>query len=109
MTGNDLQTTQDQAWRALGAYPVRRALLGRERCDVLVAIAAEEIVSAAGRGLASGHRDASRAIARRVGHRYDERAGFALSTFLLSWAISAIVEALIARWWAKRHPAEPTP
>lgn len=106
----DLQTARDAAWTALGACPIRRALLGRQRCDVLVNIAAEEIVAAAGRGLsAHDERAAALTIARRVDSRYEERSGFVLSSFLISWAISAIVQALIAKWWANRHPTEPRP
>lgn len=109
------QADLDAAWDALASNPVRRALLGRKRCDALAAIAGEEVryESRAGAnfdGFAAAHMEGSR---RRIGHRiarrYPERCGFAFTTLILSWAISAIVQALIARWWANRHPTEPTP
>lgn len=96
---------RETAWNALAAYPIRRAMLGRERCDALAALAAEEVgyeaFAGANRGaFAYEHAEGSRRrIAHRVARRYPERCGFAFTTFLLTWAISAIVQALIARWW----------
>lgn len=111
----DLQAARDVAWEALAAHPLRRALLGRERCDALASIAAEEVLyesrmGANFNGFAAEHAaGSSRRIGSRVGRRYHERCGFAFTTLILSWAISAIVQALIAKWWANRHPTEPKP
>lgn len=101
------QAARETAWHALASHPIRRAMLGRERCDAIAALAAEEVgyeaFSGANHGaFAAAHvTDSRRRIGGRVARRYNaaERCGFAFTTLLLTWAISAIVQALIARWW----------
>lgn len=101
----ELLHARDAVWDALGSAPLRRAILGRERCDAIVRVAMDSIptmeLQAAGRG--TGHEAAViRRIERRVRGRYAEQCGFAFSTLILSWAISAIVQALVIRWWRNR-------
>lgn len=105
MTADAKRSARNTAWSALGASPLRRAMLGRARCDALAALAAEEVGYEAFAGANHGAFAAdhvvgsTRRIGDRVARRYHERCGFAFTTFVLSWAISAIVQALIARWW----------
>lgn len=105
MTPTASQAAIDTAWAALAGNPIRRALLGRERCEALAAIAAEEVGYEAFAGANNGAfarkylAGSRRRIGERVARRYHERCGFAFTTLILSWAISAIVQALIARWW----------
>jgi hypothetical protein len=93
----------DYVWNALAAQPLRRAILGRERCEAIVAVArdkmptAEDLV-AAGRGT-TGERLVRLDLERRVREEYHERCGFAFTTMILWWAIAAIVEALVRKWW----------
>lgn len=101
----ELLQARDAVWEALGSSPIRRAILGRERCDAIVRVAKNSIptieLEAAGEG--TGHEAAViRRIERRVRGRYAEQCGFAFSTLILSWAISAIVQALVIRWWRNR-------
>ena len=95
----------DYAWEALGASPVRRYLLGRERADRLVTIANYNLddrdVRACGPG-PHGLDGLRWGVERRVAVAYRERCGFAFTTLVLYWAISTIVQALIARWWKDR-------
>lgn len=98
----ELQAARDAAWLALRSSPVRRSILGRERCDAIVRVAMEE---AQYESTVCGTIDATDAairIRRRVAHRYAGQCGFAFSTLILSWAISAIVQALVVRWWRNR-------
>lgn len=102
----DLDLARDDVWNALGKHPVRRSLLGRERCDAITRVALNSLPSqeltAAGEGTAR-EREIIELVERRVRGRYAEQCGFAFTTFLLTWAISAIVQALVKRWWKKRQ------
>lgn len=98
----DLRMARDEVWQALAAAPIRRAMLGRERCDRLVRVAMSKMpptdLAAAGEG--TGDEAAIRRhMERRVSAVYSEPCGLAFTTFILSWAISAIVQALVIRWW----------
>lgn len=105
MPAEPLHAARETAWSALGVNPIRRAMLGRARCDALAALAAEEVGHEAFAGanhgaFAAAHVEGSRRrIGQRITRRYPERCGFAFTTFILTWAISAIVQALIAHWW----------
>lgn len=103
-----IREAQESVWKALSGAPVRRALLGRERCDALVAVAIDSIpsheLSSAGRGT-DGEATARRLMERRIRIRYRENCGWAFTTLVLYWAISAIVQALVARWWNSREAA----
>lgn len=95
-------TDADYVWVELARHPIRRALLGRERCDEIVATAARR--SPAGlrifRGELKATRDAMRdAWETSVREEYENRAGFAFMTMLIVWAIGAIVQALVKKWW----------
>ena len=90
-------TDADYVWAELARHPIRRAMLGRERCDEIVATAAG--LSPAGT-MPGADRDAvRRAWEASVREEYASRAGFAFMTMVLWWAIAAIVEALVKKWW----------
>jgi len=94
MSGTDeLRDARDHAWEALGSTPVRRAMLGRGRCDAVVRVALSECRAAkvAGPGLL-------RTVEDRVRARYRDQEGFAFMSLLIAWAISAIVQAVVAHW-----------
>jgi hypothetical protein len=98
---NTLQELRDHAWEALGASPVRRAILGRRRSDELVRLASgaspeAELMQGYERGLVMNR---TTAHVRRV---YGEKCSGVFTTFILSWAISAIVQALVNRWLNSR-------
>ncbi len=91
---------QDYVWDALSGYPLRRAMLGRERCDALVATAIDESPQGT-ESLFAGHdSDAMRERwEQRVRLVYSDRCGSPLLSMLLLWAIGKIVEILVKRWW----------
>lgn len=95
MTDEQLRDARDEVWDALGATPVRRAMLGRERCDAIVRVAMEAHDEYAGRS------QLGRLIEARVRERYRDRLGVPFMTLVVWWAISAIVQALVARWWSQ--------
>jgi len=103
---SDLERAREDVWQALGSRPLRRSMLGRERCDALVRVALSQLDAVEGE-LAAGwcdhHVDAiSRQVERRVRTVYAEQCGLAFTTLILVWAISAIVQALVIRWLANR-------
>lgn len=113
MTDAELQAARDAAWRGLAKNPIRRAMLGRERCDALVRVAADQLaevhgeyeasVRAAGlSGLAIPGSTLCKRVEDRVRQHYHERAGFAFMTLVIAWAISAIVQVLVQRWLDSR-------
>ena len=101
-----LQDVRDGAWVALGAAPIRRSLLGRERSDRLTRLAAVALESSEFRGAvfdnASG-RAARKQVAKRVADVYSEPCSSVFVTLVLSWAIQAIVSYLIRKWWEQRR------
>jgi hypothetical protein len=104
----DLDQARDLVWRRLP--PVRRALLGRERCDAIVrttldALPREQFAAAAS---AAGRDDLRRRTQQLVEKTYQERCGLAFLSLLLWWAISTIVQILVVRWW-NQHNEEPKP
>lgn len=106
MTNFDLEQARDQVWEALASAPLRRSILGRERCDALVRVTMGSmwLTEVAAAGPSPKQQVAlRRLIERRVHNVYSVNCGFAFTTFILSWAISAIVRALIARWWKNRR------
>lgn len=113
MTASELQAARDAAWRGLAKNPVRRAMLGRERCDAIVRVAVDQLaevhgeyeasVRAAGlSGVAVHGDDLRKRVEARVRQTYHERAGFAFMTMVIAWAISAIVQVLVQRWLDSR-------
>ena len=113
MTAAELQAVRDAAWRGLAKNPVRRAMLGRERCDAIARVAADQLaevhgeyeasVRAAGlSGVVVHGDDLRKRVEDRVRETYHERAGFAFMTLVIAWAISAIVQVLVQRWLDSR-------
>lgn len=106
MTDEELRAARDHVWDALATAPLRRAALGRERCDAIVRVALNQLPTVTHELTASG-RDASagvlvqRRLERRVRSLYSENCGMALMTLVIAWAISAIVQALVIRWLNK--------
>jgi hypothetical protein len=75
-------------------------MVGRERCDAVVATAVEQSPQVSEMAFAGRDRRAMRERwEQRVRLVYRDRCGFALTTMLLWWAIGAIVEALVRKWW----------
>jgi hypothetical protein len=103
----ELADARDAVWRRLAMHPIRRAALGRAQADAITAVALEQLPDDVELDVAGEGTDFERMLRERTERRvldvYAERCGFALTTFLLSWAISAIVQALIVRWWKRRH------
>jgi len=90
----------DYVWADLARHPIRRAMLGRERCDEIVATAVT--MSPTGRAAAAAgadREDMRRRWEGRVRDEYASRAGFAFMTLLIMWAIGAIVQSLVRKWW----------
>lgn len=89
----------DYVWAELARHPIRRAMLGRERCDAIVATAVT--MSPTGQAAATANNRAAmrRLWEGRVRDEYAQRAGFAFMSMLIMWAIGAIVEALVRKWW----------
>lgn len=104
MTG-DITEAREYVWRELRRHPIRRALLGRDRCDVLTRLALRSIpegdLAAAGEGT-DGERWVRSRVEARVLANYSEPVGVAFTTLILMWAISTIVQMLIIRWWRNR-------
>jgi len=100
MSSTDLE---EHVWQALSAYPVRRSLLGRERCDAVVATAVDESPKGS-ESLFAGHDSAAmrERWEQRVRLVYRDRCGSPLLSMLLFWAIGKIVEIIIQRWWEKQ-------
>lgn len=108
----NLEAARHHAWTSLAAAPLRRALLGRERCDAIATATAEEMQASAGDLLAcGGDAEASAAACERlrdrVERRYAENCGMPFMTLLAVWAISAIVQALFIRWLNQQEGRAP--
>lgn len=103
---SDLRGARDAVWQALGASPFRRTLLGRQRCDAIVRVAVDSIapieLDVCGQGT-DQEAVVIRRLEQRVRDRYAEQCGFAFTTLILTWAISAIVQALVRAWWENRR------
>jgi hypothetical protein len=96
-----LQELREHAWEALGSAPIRRSILGRRRSDELVRLAMNASPEAdLCRGFERGL--VARRTADHVGRVYGEKCSGVFTTLILSWAISAIVQALINRWLNSR-------
>ena len=99
----DLDQARDAVWARLP--PVRRKLLGRERCDAIVrttfdALPQEQFAAAAS---AAGISELRRRTQQRVEQTYHDRNGFAFMSLLIWWAISTIVQIMVVRWWTQNH------
>jgi len=97
-------TDADYVWAELARHPIRRAMLGRERCDEITATAVTMSPTGfLGYGMVVGRRPSQEEVRQvwevRVRDEYAQRAGFAFMTMLLAWAIGAIVQALVKKWW----------
>ena len=109
MTDSELQAARDAAWRGLAKNPLRRAMLGLDRCDAIVRVAADQLDEVAAVVMAArmpddviGQDTVRRRVEARVRQTYHERAGFAFMTLVIAWAISAIVQVLVQRWLDSR-------
>ena len=102
MNAIDTDRACDAVWESLAATPARRALLGRRMADSIVRAALEEMPPVASGNAAAG----CDRVERRVRRRMSDRHGVAFTTILLSWAISAIVQALVAYWWRQQREGQ---
>ena len=105
MSDTDLE---QYVWDALAQFPVRRAMLTRERCDAIVTTVIQErpsqdSMAAAKRGYADPQLSVRQDLQRRVWSVYRDRCGFPVTTMILWWVISAIVQILVAKWWEQIH------
>lgn len=101
---NDIE---EKVWQALAAYPVRREMLGRERFRAIVATAIEQAPQSGEVLLTEGGSESLRERwEQRVRLVYRDNCGFAFTTMIMMWAISAIVQALAVRLWNKWHEVE---
>jgi hypothetical protein len=100
MSTTDLE---EHVWRSLAAHPIRRAMLGRERCDAIVATTLVESPKGS-ESLFAGHDSAAmrERWEQRVRLVYRDRCGSPLLSMLLFWAIGKIVEIIVQRWWEQR-------
>jgi hypothetical protein len=97
-------TDSDYVWAELARHPIRRAMLGRERCDEIVATAAAMSPTAGRQPRGRADRELlQRTWEGRVRDEYASRAGFAFMTMLIMWAIGAIVQALVKKWWEEHR------
>jgi hypothetical protein len=108
---SELEEARRHVWESLGRFPVRRAMLGRERSDAITrtalrALPTEEL-AAAGDDAATVDWLKSR-TEKRVRALYSEQCGFAFLTFVILWAISAIVQVLVVRWWTRHRQEQPS-
>lgn len=105
-TDLELAEARDAVWRRLALHPLRRAALGRDQADAITAVAMGQMPDDVEMDVAGEGTDFERMLRERTERRvldvYSERCGFAITTFLLTWAVSSIVQALIVRWWRKR-------
>ena len=104
---SELAAAREYVWEALASKPIRRAMIGRQRCDAitrvaLVAMPDDAELIAAGPGT-SLEKILVERTERRVRANYNDRSGFAFTTMLVLWAISLIVQILVARWWKRRN------
>jgi hypothetical protein len=99
-------TDSDYVWAELARHPIRRAMLGRERCDEIAATARrkmppDRVMAAARRSKTERYIRVD--VERQVRDEYAQRAGFAFMTMLIMWAIGAIVQALVKKWWEEHR------
>jgi len=103
----------DDTWVALRPG-FRRAWLGRERCAEIVSLAVAEFPDRELRGCIRGSaydRQMAEHLTERVSTRFRARAtgaepyGFAFLTIVLMWAIGAIVQHIVVRWWERHFDA----
>ena len=98
---------REHVWQRLAANPIRRAMLGRMRCDALVRTALNAMPDDVEMAVAGEGTDFEEVLRTRTERRvldlYSERCGFAFLTFVILWAVSAIVQILVVRWWTKHH------
>ena len=108
---DSLHEAREHTWQALAAWPLRRSVLGRERCDALVRTTLSQMadteIDAVSMGRCDDYRKAvCRRIERRVKSLYAENCGMAFTTLILIWAISTIVQVLVYRWLNSRNGSE---
>lgn len=95
----DVLDDGDYVWDSLASTPVRRAMLGRQRCDAIVRVAMEALeadaVSMSGPPL-------QRRVEQQVLARYRDNSGMGFMTLVVVWAISSIVQVLVIRWMSHK-------
>jgi len=108
VTAEDLADARYVVWKRLGSSPIRRAMLGRDRCDAIVRVAMESMPDDVEMNVAGQDTEFMDMLRDRTEQRvlasYSEKCGFAFLTLIVTWAISEIVKQLIIRWWNNRHP-----
>lgn len=93
----------EQVWEAMASYPLRRAMLRRERCDAIVDAAVAESPTHTEASFSGQDTAALRERwEQRVRLTFANRCGSALLSMLLLWAIGKVVEILVKRWWEQK-------
>lgn len=100
MNDRELQDAREHVWKSL--RPMRRAMVGRQQSDAVVRVALQSCERLSASGVVMGRDQFAEAVEDDVRSEYRKRDGFVLMTMILGWAISAIVQALIAYWLEKR-------
>jgi len=107
----------DDTWTALRPGLFRRALLGRQRCAELVMLAVAEFPDRELRGCPRGsayEQQMQEQLTERVAARFRatsgkavaaEPYGFVFLSIVLMWAIAAIVQHLVVKWWERHFDA----
>lgn len=102
---DELRDVREHVWESLGCTPLRRAMLGRERADAITRVAVDACRDEATHGRSTGN-VFGQAVEFRVKSQYVNREGFAFMSVLIGWAISAIVQAVVAHWLNNREAAK---
>ncbi|MFM8496321.1 MAG: hypothetical protein ACKOEM_12465 [Planctomycetia bacterium] len=98
-----MTTYTQQVWDAMAAYPLRRAMLGRQQCDAIVdAAMAESPTESEMRFTGQDSAALRERWEQRVRLTFRDRCGSALLSMLLLWAIGKVVEILVQRWWEQK-------
>jgi len=107
----------DEVWASLRGNLFRRTILGRKRCNEIVMLTCSEFPD---RGLTHCARGTPREqevidhCIERVTSRFQqmrsasgqrEEYGFVFLSLVLAWAVSAIVQYIVIKWWKKHFDA----
>lgn len=107
----------DGAWVSLRGNFFRRALLGKQRCSELVMLSCASFPDRELLGCMDGSAHAKAvqaALVDRVAAKYRQTRGAAIQaepygmvflSIVLMWAVSAIVQYLVVKWWQKHFDA----
>ena len=107
----------DETWVALRGNLFRRAILGKQRCSEIVMLTIANFPSRELRGCQKDSihdRNTRKELAATVERKYRnshaqqprDTYGMVFVTIVLTWAVEAIVQYIIAQWWRKHFDVE---